>query len=938
MKVKSPNMPYIEFLEPGDLKVEKEFITGFEGSFEEFCSFFSKLIQTKLDKVYREKIEFIDHYDSFVQYSYHYLYSDILNCSIKTLIKEIDLFKKEKNSDKDVYEEFTNELLKLSFHKELYSKYPVLYQLIEKRIENYFHLIENLLDRFIEDLDTLQKKFIFNQKKISNIVLSKGDFHNGGTTTVFLNVGNIKIVYKPKNLENDLIMQDIVDFVNKQPEQKFKLKHVSTINRNDYGWQILIEKQECNNEDEVNNYYYRIGSYLSVFLLLGTDDLHNENILSCGEYPFFIDLETLVKPEKDLGVFTGAMKSFLNEINNSVLSTMLLPTNAVYSATDCDIGGISSFNDESSTLVKSFQLIKKGTDKIALANREVFMGSGDNHLYLDKTIIYPNNYAKQIVEGFKDTFEILRSNIDALVEIIRKRTVYSRTVIRPTFIYGLLLDASKHPNYLSDEKNQNKLFEFLNTSEQKKTTLHSIQEIRALKSGDVPHFHQEGKDLICNGEFVIKDYFEYSLDEIIDKRIKRFCDTNLDREVSYINLSLSTLKNLNGVKGVNMFKDIKSINKLTPLIKNQYILDCIEAKLSNNLLWSELNDSCTWITTTQLDTKYSLNGANGFLYESGGVLMFYLMLYKQTSESKYLLFAESIFKGLKETGMLKQKLNESAFIGSASHLYLASNLYRITQKEEYRVFVLDSLNYLLEIEFKNLDYLGGVSGLLVLLNNIYKKIPLQEIQLVANKAVNFMEKNVDKFQPETGIAHGYSGLILGYLAANELLKEKKFLEKACDMASLENQYFKEDLSNWLDLRDNKSVNFGWCRGSSGIAFARAKLKTVLSKNEEMYLECSLKTTFDAIDSNKFNDDSLCHGLFGTIDNLIDIKNILGNLEYNLPELVNEKLNSLISNGFRFGVSSLIESDNFFVGYTGLGYVLLRIDNNELPSLPHLEIF
>lgn len=430
------------------------------------------------------------------------------------------------------------------------------------------------------------------------------------------------------------------------------------------------------------------------------------------------------------------------------------------------------------------------------------------------------------------------------------------------------------------------------------------------------------------------------MDEIIDKRIKRFCDINIDREVSYINLSLSTLKNLDGVNGVNMFenKDIKSINKLTPLIKNQYILDCIEAKLSNNLLWSELNDSCTWITTTQLDTKYSLNGANGFLYESGGVLMFYLMLYKETSDSKYLFFAESIFKGLKETGMLKQKLNESAFVGSASHLYLASNLYRITQKEEYRVFVLDSLNYLLEIEFKNLDYLGGVSGLLVLLNNLYKKIPLQEVQLVASKAANFMEKNVDKFQPETGIAHGYSGLILGFLAATELLKEKRFLEKACEMASLENQYFNVDLKNWLDLRDNISVNFGWCRGSSGIAFARAKLKTVLSKNEDIDLECSLNTTFDAIDSNKFHDDSLCHGLFGTIDNLIDIKNILGNLEYNLPELVNEKLNTLISNGFRFGVSNLIESDNLFVGYTGLGYVLLRIENNELPSLPHLEIF
>jgi type 2 lantibiotic biosynthesis protein LanM len=942
MKLISSNSQYLDLLIPADLLIEDRYITGLEGTFEKFCSVFSKKIQIKLEQLSNRHEEYFDNYDSFKTYSYRYLYKSILDHSIRTLITEINAFKKKRNSKKDIYEDFSNELLKLGYHRELYEKYPLLYQIIEKKIENYFRLIETFLNRMIKDFDILQNTFKINKRKITSIFISSGDFHNGGNTTVFFTMGKIKMVYKPKNLENDLLIHDIVDFLNKFPEQKSKLKHVATINKGTYGWQIAIEKSKCSHLEEVNRYYYRIGSFLSIFLLLGTDDLHNENILSCGENPYFIDLETLVKTEKGISALSGVTKNFFDEINNSVLSTMLLPTNAIYSATDCDIGGISSFNDDSSAQMKAFQLINKGTDQISLTNREVFMGSGDNHLYLNDSIVYPNNFAEEIIEGFKDTINIIRNNINSLYEIIKNRNVYSRCVIRPTFIYGSFLDASLHPTYLHQDLTRNELFQLLSTKKETKNNMYIEYEIKALMDGDIPYFHQEGKDLICNQEFIIKDFFEHHLDETIANRIKKFSAINIHRQVSYIRLSLSTLKSSHNVKKANIFKThlYKNTDMVNVPINNQHILNSIEFEISNKLLWNESNNSCTWLTATQLNTNYSLNCANGFVYESGGVLIFYLMLYKHSNESKYLFYAESIFRGLKEMGMLKQKLNESAFVGITSHLYLAANLYQITKKDEYKIFVIDTLNQLLELEFTNLDYLNGVSGLLVLLNNLYKKIPLKETLLVAKKAINFLDKNIGQFKPETGIAHGYSGIMLGYLAAAEILNENSYLETATTIVSIENQYFDRDIKNWLDLRDNQSFNYGWCRGSSGIAFVRSKLNKAIGQHDSFDLSCSLDTTLKAIETNKYNDDSLCHGLYGAIDNLIDIEKSLSDSisEYNLSQRLSLNLKEMTSNGFRYGVTSLIESENFFVGSTGLGYLVLRVENKELPSILHLELF
>ncbi|MCM2139856.1 type 2 lanthipeptide synthetase LanM [Vagococcus fluvialis] len=919
----------------------QKYFIDLDGVFEEFCAVFFQEISNQLDIFENKFATIFDEYETFKIYTYNYLHKQILNLSMKTLINELDYYKSKSSSMEDVYDDFIEQLLTTEFHQYLYEEYPLLYKQIDRKITNYFRLITDATQRLINDFNEIQKKFRISKLLITDCSFSSGDFHNNGNTTLFFTINNKRIVYKPKNLINDSVMESIIELINRQPLQKYKLKHVNTINKGNYGWQIFIEKKDCHSIQEVERYYYRIGSFLSIFLALGTDDLHNENIISSNEYPYFIDLETLVKEEKDLDGFTGIVKNFFSEINSSVLSTMLLPTNAVYNSIGGDIGGISSFNEVASTKITSFQLVNKGTDKIRLENKEVHLGSEDNFLYLNGELCYPNNYHKKITEGFEDTFYILKNNIFSIYGIISEYNISTRCVFRPTYVYASFLDASNHPKYLKSNSEHIKLFQSFNVSEKENVRVVGNQEIESLVNGDIPYFERKGKNLICNQQLIISNYFDTDINELIYTRLSKINNINIDRQSYYIRLTLSTLTKKREENNLNIFQEYNSTykNNLSNNLKRKIIIEKINSNISNNFIWDVTEESCTWITATQFDSNYSLNCVNGFLYEGGGILMYYLILFKKTNNHKYLLYAEAMFTGLEKMGLLKQNLSESAFVGAGSHIYLSLNLYCVTGKSKYLVFIKKTLVYLLSIEFKNIDYLTGVSGLLVLLKSISNKLSLDELIPLTKKAINFLDKNIVSFQPETGIAHGYSGLQLGYLAAADILKDNSYIDKANSLSLIEDNYFQLNENSWLDLRDNKSVHFGWCRGSSGISYVRTSLSMSSKQKNNENILIAIDTFKNKIKSNEFIDDSLCHGVFGAIDNLIDLRKRTHLFDKKIiSELFYLRLDDIFSHGFRYGVNNLIESNDFFLGLTGLGYVSLRIEDENLPSILHLETF
>ena len=81
-----------------------------------------------------------------------------------------------------------------------------------------------------------------------------------------------------------------------------------------------MEYHSCKTEQQLKDYYVRLGVQLFLAYVLGTKDLHCENIIASGEYPVLIDLEVLLST-MELKEGKTAPQEIINQLSKSVLQT-----------------------------------------------------------------------------------------------------------------------------------------------------------------------------------------------------------------------------------------------------------------------------------------------------------------------------------------------------------------------------------------------------------------------------------------------------------------------------------------------------------------------------------------------------------------------------------------------------------------------------------------
>ena len=110
-------------------------------------------------------------------------------------------------------------------------------------------------------------------------------------------------------------------------------------------------------------------------------------------------------------------------------------------------------------------------------------------------------------------------------------------------------------------------------------------------------------------------------------------------------------------------------------------------------------------------------------------------------------------------------------------------------------------------------------------------------------------------------------------------------------------------------------------------------RSVLENDIENSLEKLLKYGF-----TDEKNHSLCHGIFGNIDVLLNVGDITNNIKL-IERAKIEAINALEymkNNKIKLGISS---SDlmSFMLGLSGIAYALLRLNNLSVPSLLLLDI-
>ena len=192
------------------------------------------------------------------------------------------------------------------------------------------HNVCTVIDRLINDTEFLSKVFRARiaPSQLRGFCTGLSDPHSRGETVTLLTFsGGLKILYKPRKLDSELLLGRILKFVNERSSH-LPLTAARSFPRLGYGWSEYIPFQECATEREVSQYYERIGSLLAVMYFLGVHDMHRDNIIASGAFPIIIDSETLFKPSLEPrapGERDSSSGVFQSLLDDSVIRTGVLP-------------------------------------------------------------------------------------------------------------------------------------------------------------------------------------------------------------------------------------------------------------------------------------------------------------------------------------------------------------------------------------------------------------------------------------------------------------------------------------------------------------------------------------------------------------------------------------------------------------------------------------
>lgn len=440
----------------------------------------------------------------------------ILSMVIRTLILEMHCMSSMGllvgETEEERYKSFEKITRENYFENQINSKYPVLQTMIKKYSENTCKFIMDIIRHFIDDRNEMENLLAIKADRITDIQLGSGDSHNGGKTVSFVFLGDNTIVYKPHSLGGNIVLGEIIDWISTKESIKVPLIMQKYLSKNGYGWEEYVAYTECDSKKEMHNYYYRMGCYLALFSLLGTTDLHYENIIAKGEFPVFIDLETLIGNSKH------------NEFA-TVLQTGMLPQVDEGQLIDIDISGIAGKNGKSSK-IKNIVVCNKNTDQMCVREEFATIKDQKNIAKYNGRTAKIEQYIQDIIEGYDDVSQIIIQNKESfsifLTNIIDNDSEY-RTVLRHTHVYAKYLAASTHPDFLVSYGKQDDLFEHLEKNCESEEDFSRIKfEKDALKNGDVPCFSYrfDSKALFSDGIVVKDDYYYKTAKELLLQRIE----------------------------------------------------------------------------------------------------------------------------------------------------------------------------------------------------------------------------------------------------------------------------------------------------------------------------------------------------------------------------------------------------------------------------------
>ncbi len=721
--------------------------------------------------------------------------------------------------------------------------------------------------------------------------------------------------------------------------------------RKDYGWIECVEKRDCKNLDEIKRYYYRIGIILFVSYLLGTNDIHCENIVADGEFPIIVDLENItsmnvIEKRADINNSTEL------KLKESVVNSGLLP----YFWKNADLSALSRGN--SIKMPFKIPVVKElGTYNMHIEYEHKIIKCTSNRATLKGKFILPNKFENEILKGFGNSYRFMLDNKEKIKKYLDNlQDVRGRYLVENTQKYVMLLYSSYHPDVMKNAADREFLLNFLWKRRNCKSNIDCRivdAEIYDLLHNDIPYFYfyMNKTDLFDSRNYKIPNCFQEIPIKRLYKRLEAMDNKDMICEKSFIHLLLS-IQGEENLEKWPKFHDLRRAIEKNNINSNREMVNKAENiadKLLEEAQYSEDRNCINWFQPNivgnqfgnvriQICGKYIYNGISG-------ILIFFSILNIFSLQKKYINVCEKLERQLLiYTDKIRKNItnaqsgNSGIYNGEGSIVYTYLILFQLSKNYRFLEYAEKHAEIVIRLAKKdeNNDLMSGIAGAIVVLCYLYqlsnKIIYLIEAEKIAIKLMHnsvIMDggigwKQADGETPLLGMVHGNSGIMIALAQLYKYTNNKMYYINMIRAIDYERNNYNCNTGDWIDYRADKNRRgispAAWCHGAGGILLSRILLTDLKLKPEDrVEINKDIEKAYLYLEKNKLRKElCICHGECG---NLL-IKSLCKKKGYNfsLKEKEETHMEDII-------LTKEWYNPGLMDGYTGIGYYfLMQIPN------------
>lgn len=558
-------------------------------------------------------------------------------------------------------------------------------------------------------------------------------------------------------------------------------------------------------------------------------------------------------------------------------------------------------------------------------------------------------------------YELLMKNRTALADLITAfRNDIVRQVLRPTYVYSLFLEGGRHPDFLRNGLDRDRLVDRLwaGLGDARGAERMVPSERHDLLLGDIPYFYTKpgSLDLWDSRDRCIPNFFETDgLSEALRRcRSLSQADCELQKEFIKVALEAGGRRHLQ-VRPLSREAARGTNKRFAP---DEFLDAAIDIgdRLEAMAIWGEEQRDATWLEPLWLgEEQWQLGPANIGLYNGLAGIAFYLAyLAKVSGQERFTqlaLAAKNSIEDVLDNGMIER--NVSALRGRASFVYTLMHLSSLWDDSDLLDSAMGQVRLIQEhfTSDSSFDLLDGSAGTIVVLLHLHEltgsDLPYETAISCGNHLLAHAKETPSGHgwkiplaeRPLAGFSHGASGISWALANLGRATGEDRFLEVAASALRYERGLFNAQTRNWIDLRTADEATGGhfpvaWCNGAPGIGIARLLCSDLLSyEHFEEEIEAALATT---LRQGFGGTHCLCHGDFGNMELLLlaaekrnDERLLREAHDLGYRALEDARQRGRWLSGW---TGSNDEASGLMIGLSGIGLGLLRLaTRQEVPS-------